>query len=58
MKATQLGVEGAGAEGDLGLARVGGDLALVVGIENGLWAGKGEHGMVAVREVLRAWHRC
>lgn len=44
--------------GDLGLARVGGDLALVIGIENGLWAGKGEHGVVAVREVMRAWQRC
>ena len=47
----------AGGEGDIGLARVGADMALVIGIERGLWAGKGAPGVVAVRQVVRAWRR-
>ena len=45
------------AEGRLGLVTVGRDFALVIGIENGLWAGKGKTGMVAVRDVVAAWQR-
>ena len=45
------------AEGRLGLCPVGRDYALVVGIEHGLWAGKGKDGMVAVRDVVAAWQR-
>lgn len=38
--------------GRLGLARVGEDFALVIGIEDGLWAGKVDGGMQAVSEAV------
>lgn len=48
----------AGGEGHLGLAQIGDDYALVIGIERGLWAGKGNPGVVTVREVVASWQRC
>jgi hypothetical protein len=44
-----------GAEGDLGLAKIGRDLALVIGIERGLWAGKGADGVVTTSQIVAAW---
>jgi hypothetical protein len=51
-------VAGQGGAGEIGLAVVGGSHALVIGIERGLWAGKGADGVVAVRGVEVSWSRC